>query len=100
MSDLDQMLDAYGQRRSKAEICDSQSVSVKVPSDVRDEFYEAAKTLRVPRRELASALFMHGMECLRKQVKPAGREASPRQATEAPEQATRASYADPRLDPK
>ena len=74
---------------------------MKVPSDVRDEFYEAAKTLRVPRRELASALFMHGMEHLRRQVKPAKRTANASPATEASEQALTVmtvNYGQPRSD--
>lgn len=70
MSDLDQILETYGRKSARADDSDLQGVTVKIPTAVREEFWEASKTVGVPRRELAAALFMHGMERLRRQIKP------------------------------
>lgn len=70
MSNLDQILDAYGRRvrSSRGDAGDTRNVSVKVPEAVRDEFHSAAKTLGVPRRDLAAAIFEYGMERIRRDL--------------------------------
>ena len=70
MSELDQILDAYGKRRERPDDKSLLSVAVKVAPQVREEFYAAATELGMARRDLAAALFMHGMDRLRRQVKP------------------------------
>lgn len=69
MSELDQVLDVYAKRRVQPDSKSLENVAVKVTPEVRAEFYAAATELGLPRRELATALFMHGMERLRRQFK-------------------------------
>ena len=73
MSDLDQILDAYSKQRERPDDKSLVNVTVKVSPEVRAEFHAAAKKLGMPRRELAAVLFMHGMERMRRQMKPTGK---------------------------